>query len=176
MRYRYYPTVILMSLILFFTSCKKDENGYWGTVSAQKNGVQFEGEIKAVKTSFAQSKATIIIKNFDSAGIPLETLGFVKIPLGVGKYKLSYTFDQPPDDSLKGCIYNNGYDDQVYDSFLLSQTDSTSFLEITEYNEGNGELRGKFNLILWPEPGIPGSWNAPDSLVFSDGVFHTRIN
>jgi hypothetical protein len=91
----------------------------------------------------------------------------------VGRYYLSYGFNQPPDDSITGCFYTNGYQDQLYDSYLLSQQDSTSYLEITEYDNKKKEIKGRFNLIVWPD--IKGSWNAPDSIVFSGGEFHTRI-
>ncbi|MDO8368852.1 MAG: DUF5615 family PIN-like protein [Saprospiraceae bacterium] len=124
--------------------------------------------------NFAESKAEIYINTLDVDGKELETLGFFKIPLKSGRYYLTYGFNQPPDDSLTGCFYANGYEDQLYDSYLLSPEDSTSYLEITEYDNKKQEIKGKFNLIVWPD--IKGSWNAPDSIVFSGGEFHTKID
>ena len=159
---------------MLLTSCKKDE--YWGQMSALKNGSLWEGKIKVEPTTFSSNKATIFIQTFDKGGFLTENLFFFKVPTKIGTYNLSQTINHPPDDSLTGCRYLNLSEDQLLDTFVIGSNDSTSYIEITEYNEGKGEIRGKFNVILWPEPGIPGSWNAPDSLVFSDGFFHTRIN
>jgi hypothetical protein len=158
--------------VIILLSCEKDEY-YWGTVTAQKNGVPWPGKIRAIQSHFAESKFEVYINTLDMDEYPLETLGFFKIPLKVGRYYLSYGFNQPPDDSITGCFYTNGYRDQLYDSYLLSQQDSTSYLEITEYDNKKKEIKGRFNLIVWPD--IKGSWNAPDSIVFSGGEFHTRI-
>ena len=173
MQRTYYITAIA-AFALFFACCKKDGNEYWGNISALKNGSPWEGKIRAEQTIFSSVKAEIFIETFDKDGVLTETLFFYKVPKKVGTYHLSQTINSPPDDSLTGCFYTNGYKDELFDIYDLVFSDSTSYLEITEYNEEKGELRGKFNLILWPS--IPGSWNAPDSLVFSDGVFHTRIN
>ena len=174
MRPTYYLTVFA-AFVLFFTCCKK-ESDHWGEFSVLKNGTPWEGKIRAEPTTFSSAKATVFIQSFDKDGLVIETLVFFKVPTKVSKLSLSETINHPPDDSFIGCNYLNSYEDQLLDIFVISANDSTSYIEITDYNEEKGELRGKFNLILWPEPGIPGSWNAPDSLVFSDGVFHTRIN
>ena len=173
MRQTYYLTTFLMSVAILLNACQKD-SAYWGEASALKNGILFEGRIKAYNNHLSSSKVDISIETFDSRGNTLETLLFFKVSLQEGKNFLSLTQNQLPEDSLTGCSYFNGFEDQIFDIFQIASNDSTSYLEITEYNEGKGELRGKFNLMLWPL--IPGSWNAPDSLVFSDGVFHTRLN
>ena len=165
---------VCAAISMLLTSCKKDD--YSGEISALKNGNPWEGKIRVEPTAFSSSKVTIFIETFDKNGYFAETLFFFKVPTKVSKLSLSETINHPPDDSFIGCNYLNSYEDQLLDIFVISANDSTSYIEITDYNEEKGELRGKFNLILWPEPGIPGSWNAPDSLVFSDGVFHTRIN
>ena len=168
--------IAFFALIIASLSCKKEEASlYWGEVSTLKNGAPWSGKIKAASSNFAESKVEIIIKTFDEQNIPVETLGFYKVPARTGKYKLSRTINQPPDDSLIGALYANGFDDAVYDFFEIAQDDSTSYLEITHYNEKTAEITGTFNLILWRQKDMPGSWNAPDSIVFSNGVFHTRI-
>jgi len=165
-----------LTITLAFLSCEKEnESLYWGEVSAVKNDIKWAGKIKAVKSKFADSKVEITIKTFDEQNVSLETLGFYKVPSKVGRYELSRTFNQPPDDSLVGALYANGYDDEVYDFYEIAEDDSTSYLEITDYNEKTAEIKGNFNLILWRDTTLPGAWNAPDSIVFSNGVFHTRI-
>ncbi|MCE7922160.1 MAG: hypothetical protein DYG98_03820 [Haliscomenobacteraceae bacterium CHB4] len=162
---------------LAFLSCDKEEESlYWGETAALKNGSNWNGKIRAISNNFAEKKIDIAIRNYDSDGIWLETLSFVKIPLKIGEHPLSYTFNQPPDDSLSGALYTNGYDDEVYDFYKIAENDSTSYLEITDYNEQKAEIKGNFSLILWRRKDLPGAWNAPDSIVFSNGVFHTRIS
>ena len=170
----YYTRILILTLIIAFFSCKKDNDYYWGTMTAQKNGVSWEGKIRATKSNIADSKIEIYINTLDQDELPLETLGFFKVPLLLGRHRFSYTFNQPPDDSLIGCGYTNGFQDQLYDSYLLSVQDSTSYLEITAFDSKKKEIRGKFNLQVWPY--IKGSWNAPDSIIFSSGEFHTRIS
>ena len=172
MRPTYYLTVFA-AFVLFFTCCKK-ESDHWGEFSVLKNGTPWEGKIRAEPTTFSSAKATVFIQSFDKDGVVIETLVFFKVPTKVGKYHLAQTINQPPDDSLTGCLYTNGYRDEIFDIFLLGSIDSTSCIEITEYDDSKEEFKGKFHIRLWPS--ISGSWNAPDSLVFSDGVFHTRIN
>lgn len=171
MRYAKTLLVLLTAIMLF--SCRKDDDYYWGTITVQKNGVDWPSKIRSTQSTISSSKINININTIDQDGIVVEQLNFFKIPKAVGFYPLSYTFDQPPNDSLIGCIYANGYDDQLFDSYLLSPLDSTSFLEITEYDSKKKEVKGRFNLIVWPD--IKGSWNAPDSIVFSNGEFHTRV-
>lgn len=165
---------ICAAISMLISSCKKDE--YWGEISALKNGGPWEAKIRVETTAFSSAKVEIFIETFDKDGFFAETLVFFKVPTEIGVYSLSQTVNHPPDDSLTGCHYLNSSGDQLLDIFVIGSSDSTSYIEITEYNEEKGELRGKFNVILWPEPGIPGSWNAPDSLIFSDGVFHTRLD
>ncbi|MBX2890231.1 MAG: hypothetical protein KF734_04840 [Saprospiraceae bacterium] len=169
-----YAAFLVITLTLF--SCDKEEGSlYWGETSALKNGSNWSGKIKAPKSNFAESKIEIIVHAFDEQGIWLETLGFYKVPTEIGIYKLTLTSNQPPDDSLVGALYANGYDDELYDFYKIADNDSTSYLEITDYNENTTEIKGKFNMILWRRKDLPGALNAPDSIVFSNGVFHTRI-
>lgn len=169
--------VSVLFLLLFIAfACEKDETEYWGSVSTYKNGDIWGSQIKAAKSKFAESKFDLIIRVVDRQGIWLETLGFNKIPLAPGYYPLSYTFNQPPDDSLSGALYSNGYDDALFNLYKIAENDSTSYLEITDYNQDKAEIKGTFNMVLWRRKDLPGSLNAPDSIVFSDGTFQTRIN
>ena len=170
---RYTKILLPILAVSALLSCEKDDY-YWGTITVQKNGSPWMAEIRATKSTISTSKINIRINTLNQSGEILEKLNFFKVPTTVRHYPLSYTFNQPPDDSLVGCLYTNGYQDQLYDSYSLSQQDSTSYIEITEYDSKKKEIRGRFNLIVWPK--IKGSLNAPDSIVFSGGEFHTRIN
>lgn len=139
----------------------------------QKNGEDWFGKTRSTTNTFSISKMNIKISTIDNSGAELERLSFIKVPKQIGRYPLSYTFDQAPSDSMVGCLYSNGSEDELFDSYLLAKNDSTSYIEIIEYDKKSGELKGQFNLILWPD--IKGSWNAPDSIVFSNGVFTAKL-
>jgi len=46
---------------------------------------------------------------------------------------------------------------------------------VEKHGAEKSEIKGRFNLTLWRRKDLPGSWNAPDNIVFPYGVFHTRI-
>jgi hypothetical protein len=169
---RYANILLPFFAIIFLLSCQKEDN-YWGTISAQKNGISWSAKIRATTSNSDDSKIEIIINILDQDEVVLETLGFYKVPRLAGRYFLSPTFHFSMDNSLVWSFYTNGYQDQLYDTYLPAPQDSTSYLEITEFNGKNEELRGRFNLTVWPD--IKGSWNAQDSIVFSHGEFHTKI-
>ncbi len=116
----------------------------------------------------------IAVETFDQDNIRLDELYIFKIPQKVGRYSVSYTSSQPPDDSLVGAEYFHGYDDVINDIYEIATTDSTSYLEITEYNNRKDEFRGKFHLTLYRT--LKGSINVADTLFFTEGTFHTRID
>jgi hypothetical protein len=162
----------LFGLALAFFSCKK-EGDSWGEINASKNGLNWSGNnIETYLNRLANSKVDISL-NFAGQDGTQESLLFFKIPLDEGRYKLSFTTTQPPDNSLAGGKFFKSFEDELYDVYEIALNDSTSYLEITEYDEKKGELKGTFSLQLWPD--LANSLNAPDSIVFSNGVFHTRI-
>ena len=173
----------MKSLILFFClglccfiACKKD-NGtwdYWGEASVLKNGNVWNGKIRASQHTFSDEKVNISIKPSTGDDLDLEELYFFKVPKKAGKYPLSLAYDQPPDDSVVGARYFIGYDDLLYDVYDIAANDSTSYLEITEYNKRKDEFRGKFHVRLYRT--LAGSVNVPDTLIFTEGTFHTRID
>jgi len=153
------------------SSCKK-EGDSWGEISSLKNGLNWNGAIETYPNRFSNLKVDISA-NLSNADRTQEQLLFFKVPLKKGKYKLSFTINQPPDNALVGCKFFKSFEDELYDVYEIALNDSTSYVEITEYDEKKGDLKGTFNLQLWPD--WANSLNAPDSIVFSNGVFHTRI-
>ncbi len=158
------------------SACKKDngKRDYWGEVSVLKNGNSWSGGITGLQHDFSSEKVDINIENFTEGGNHLDNLLFFKVPKEVGIYKLSYSINQPPDDSLVGTRYFNVYEDVLFDIYDVATNDSTSYLEITEYNDRKDEFRGKFHLTLYRT--LKGSINVPDTLIFTEGTFHTRID
>lgn len=156
-------------------ACKKD-NGkwdYWGEASVLKNGNVWNGKIRAVQHNFSDGKVNVTIKPSTGDDLSLEELYFFKVPKKVGKYPLNITSSQPPDDSLVGAHYFIGYEDLLDSVYDLAENDSTSYLEITEYNKRKDEFRGKFHLTLYRTSFASAT---PDTLVFTNGTFHTRID
>ena len=170
------PIMLFCCLCLCcIVACKKDngEPNYWGEMSVLKNGDLWSGKIIATKHTFSSEKMNISIETFTKEGLHLDNLYFFKIPKRSARYKLNYSINQPPDDSLVGARYFHGYDDLLYDVYDIANNDSTSYLEITQYDKRKGELCGKFDLTLHRT--LTGS-TGPDSLVFTNGTFHTRID
>ncbi len=169
-------SIILFCCLCCILACKKDngKRDYWGEVSVLKNGASWSGEIVGLQHVFSSEKVDITIENFTEGGRHLDNLLFFKVPKKSGRYKLSYSINQPPDDSLVGARYFNSYEDVLNDIYDLTDNDSTSYLEITEYNGRKDEFRGKFHLTLYRT--LAGSINEPDTLIFTEGTFHTRID
>ncbi|MBK7936333.1 MAG: hypothetical protein IPJ82_04315 [Lewinellaceae bacterium] len=165
--------IIVFAFSLSLFSCKK-ESDYWGEIYTLKNGIEWQGNIKANNNRFSNSKIDITIETLRNDGF-WENLLFFKVPLKEGKYKLSRTLNQSPDDNLVGGEFYNGYDDELHGIYEINDTDSTSYIEITYYDEKKQEIKGNFNLILWADD-LGGTWSVIDSIVFANGVFHTRIN
>ena len=173
----------MKSILLFcclglcsIVACKKDngKRDYWGEVSVLKNGELWNSKIIALQHTFSKEKVDITIKKSTEEDINIDNLLLFKIPKASGIYKLSYSINQPPDDSLVGARYFNVYEDVLFDIYDVATNDSTSYLEITEYNDRKDEFRGKFHLTLYRT--LKGSINVPDTLIFTEGTFHTRID
>ncbi|MBK7935806.1 MAG: hypothetical protein IPJ82_01355 [Lewinellaceae bacterium] len=76
--------------VLCLYACKKDEGrNYWGEISVLKNNELWTGKIVALHNTFSNPKMDIYIRTFTEDDIPLDELGFVKVPKKIGMYKLS---------------------------------------------------------------------------------------
>jgi hypothetical protein len=172
MKHKHLFSILALLCSLALTDCDKDDQDNLGSVSVLKNGQPFNATIvRAEPTAYAKNKAGISFRAVD--GYHNELLVLHKVPTIVGNYPITLTYNSAPDDGLVGSRFLVSFDDQLYDSYHVLATDSTSFVEITSYNARKKEVEGRFQVTLWAD--YKTSLNAPDSLVFSEGTFKTKI-
>ena len=172
--------VLYFILLASFLSCKKDDdtnNNSWGTVSALRNGESWTGEISAVINTFPSDTGIIInIHSIDKVKFGNDYLVFFKVPPIIDKYPLSLT-PLIVKDSLIGSDYSTLVSDGhvLGDHYYVLEGDSVEdYIEITEIK--GDEIKGKFQAsYLRDTPVDPNRPPTPDTLIFTDGQFHTRI-
>lgn len=125
--------IAFIGFILSILSCKKESDS-WGEIKALKNNFNWDTSIEAYPNRFSNSKVDISANLLNADGTQ-EHLLFFKVPLKKGKYKLSFTINQPPDNALVGCKFFKEFEDELYDVYEIAPDDSTSYVEITEYDE-----------------------------------------
>lgn len=170
--------IIILGLVVC-SACKKSNEEpelYWGSVSAIKNGVAWEAEIYAGENRPYNQGIDIGIEKFNSKRLRREGLYFFKIPLNTGVYPLSET-DVRIIDSLTGAFYNTLLDDgdvagDAY--YLFSGEHIENQIEITEIK--GKEIKGTFQVSFLKDLRYGAADpSAPDTVVFKNGKFHTRI-
>jgi hypothetical protein len=171
---------IFVLIAVFATlACSKKDNAprwHWGTVTAEKNGALWEGEIYAGQNRPYGQGIDIMIDRFNDRGFNRERIYLFKIPQMQRRYPLVNT-DAREIDSLVGAVYHTSLDDGdvAGDSYVLLSGDSTeNYVEITEIK--GKELYGRFQMSF-----IKGlsfgeqDPSAPDTVIFKNGIFHTRL-
>jgi hypothetical protein len=172
---------ILILYVFLAFSCQKDDsspyfNKYWGQVQATKNGQEWKGKVYALYNEPYNQGLDIIVSKVDAKGDERESLSFYKIPVKIGIYPISMT-EVRDIDSLTGAFYTTflAVGDVLGDVFHPLLTDEvTDYVEISEIR--GLEIFGKFQVSLVKIPGTGEvDPSAPDTIVFNNGIFHTRI-
>lgn len=170
--------LILFSLILI-VACYKNDNKptfHWGEVSAIKNGNIWEAEIYAVTNKPYSQGIDILIEKFNEKGFKREEIFLYKIPLKVGMFDLDST-DVRKVDTLVGSKYFTLQDDGDAggDSYYLLLNDNISdFIDIRQID--GKEIKGNFQMSFVKDLRYgEADPTAPDTIVFLDGKFHTRL-
>ncbi len=168
---------LFFGLLLILSCNKKNDQPdyYWGSINAIKNGEAWEGKLYAVINKPFEQGIDIIIERFNEKGYKREYLFMSKIPLEVKKSKLNQT-DVRIIDTLVGGDYGTLLDDGdvAGDDYLLLDDSIDDFVEITE-TKGK-EIKGKFQMSFVKDLRFgEADPTAPDTVIFTDGVFHTRI-
>lgn len=169
----------LISGFLLAGSCTKDKNddNYWGYANAQKNGQSWSGKIAAANNTRIPDRFDIVIDRYNAESIQEENLGFQNIPKIPGRnrlYKIDFVNYDP--QKTTAVLFTNREDGDVQcDLYNVIETDSiNNFIQIDSYNQNNNEVKGRFALKLIIR--LPKCRNnAPDTLVFINGDFHTKI-
>lgn len=148
---------------------------YWGEVTAEKNGEEWEANIYGVIDKPYKQGIDIIIRRHNEKGFLREDLFFFKIPDKLGKYPIEIT-DVRTIDNLTGANYGTSLDDGdvAGDFFELMTGQSDNFIEIDK-KEGK-EIWGNFQVSFIKDLKYGESDpSAPDTIVFKSGKFHTKI-
>ena len=171
--------VLYFIIVASFISCKKedDHNNRWGTASALKNGENWEGEISTAHNIFIEdSGRTIQISSVNQAGFDEDYLAFFKVPLIIDKHPISLTAASLK-DSLIGAYYNTLLSDghvfgDIY--YVLEDDPVEDYIEITDIS--GDEIKGRFQVsFLRDTTSIPVSSSTLDTIIFTNGQFHTRF-
>ena len=178
-----YPGIIFFTLAIIILSACSDEDknpdwwlkrDYWGEVSEDFNGVLWDGAVIYGRDHSNRERAhpgnVFGIDNY--ANLLLESLGFHDIPCEVGKHTL---YDVNPNRSeLPWAGYHTAAGDVLGDYFTLFESEE-NFIDIISI-EGK-EVTATFQLTLLPDTTRRRvRIDIPDTLRFTNGFFHTRLN
>ncbi len=148
---------------------------YWGEVSATKNGlVSWKGQSRCIIDKPYEQGIDIIIYVLNEKKFKRENLNFFKIENKVGVYPIIPT-DIRTIDSLHGSSYGTLIDDGVGgDSYDLIEGIIENRFTIDK-KEGD-EIWGTFQVAFVKDKTyLPEDPTAPDTVVFTHGQFHTRL-
>jgi len=174
-------------LILF--SCSKEMSeidtstiNYWGESSVLKNNVLWEtdlvygGDHPSLEDSLLHHPGLVItIETFNSLGYPIENLAFNEIPCEVGRQSL---FKGDPNQvdfpTVSYITIQDGFGDVLGDVYrVVDKFDN--FIEILSLE--NDEIKANFELLMVRDTSRRKvSINSPDSISFTNGFFHTKLN
>lgn len=174
-----YMRYLFFVIILTIVSCKKDQYDpslHWGTVSGEKNGIHWEAQLYAGVNKPYEQGIDILIEKYNSNGYKREELYIFKIPSKIQKKSLTDT-DVRSIDTLASALYGTLQDDGDVggDSYYLILNDTIEdYIEITQIN--GDEIKGKFQMSFYKDLRYgEADPSTPDTIVFKNGQFHTRI-
>ncbi|MBX2965203.1 MAG: hypothetical protein KF845_03590 [Cyclobacteriaceae bacterium] len=167
----------LLWLVMTLHGCDNDplQGGpYWGTASANKNGVPWNGKIRG---SEQNGMLGITINKHSSQGFLREDLFIDRIPKTIGAYSIPKTDTTRVYDHVTSSYFTLEDDgDVILDVYFVDANDSTHFVEITSYNPNTEEFTGKFQVrFVRDDRRVKRHPSIPDTIRFTNGNFKTRI-
>ena len=169
---------LVLTVLLFNVQCRKDEctKYYWGNINALKNGTAWTADIRAGNDSRVAGKIYIMIDKINSDCLFEEGLSFGNIPPTQGKYRL-FRNNLSSQDPNKAYSYFSTLigGDAICDWYDVIEADSVNnFIQINSFDAGSGKVSGIFSVKLAVK--LPKCDPlAPDTLLFSNGVFNTKV-
>ena len=170
----------IVGLVLFFLSCKKEEINigseyYWGNVSANFNNKEWEnGKIHGTSNTL-NIGFDIIVDVYNEVGFLRESLHIYQIPKIEGVHSILNSIHQDSTNQ-PGALYNTLQDDgDVLGDVYRLVIGENNFIEISSIN-GN-EVEGAFQVTFAIDDSRDKVFPlAPDTIRFTNGFFHTRLN
>lgn len=162
---------ILLVLTVFIFSCEKEELS-GGIATAEFNGMPWQGVANVGIAGLYSDRVSMAIKVFED-GITKEAMSFRFLPKEIGDYSQDFIAT----DSLVRFYYSTlGFDgDALKDIYNLDEANQSNFISIDELTET--EIKGKFELtFLIDTIRMKIDPSAPDTIHFTNGKFHSKIN
>ena len=173
-----YTFLALFLILVTWLSCNKDDpwsDIYWGEASVLSNGELQEARIRASPSARNNLGIAIQIHFFNEQNIQRGGLNLFKIPYELGSYMLSKT--QTVDmDSLSGASFATRVadGDVIGDFYDLLEGEIEN--EVTIDRIEDEEIWGTFQVAFVKDTTYgEGDPTAPDTLIFTDGQFHTKV-
>lgn len=173
---------IIFTIMIF--SCGDDDNQDpqrqfdFGSISALKNGEHWSAEIHGFDNNGQWNYFGIEISTYNVDGFRREGLGISYIDKDILSGELIQPCGANCSDSLQSSFSTiSGHGDVVCDRYeLVSELSDENWIEITEYNSDTKEFRGTFRAVFAIDENRPRcDENAPDTIRFTNGEFHSKI-
>ena len=168
--------LLVMLLAISFLMCKKESllSGYWGSASVEMNGTFLEANTRANSNRPHDQGIDVHVDFFDESIARHGSIFLYKIPKAEGEYKLSNT-EVRTIDSLSGAFFATTIGgDVLADTYDLLEGSEENRL-ILEKIDGD-ELWGAFQVSFVKDTSHgQGDINSPDTVIFANGQFHTKI-
>ena len=173
--------IAFIALGWLFSACHKEEapalpttplpNAWegpqsYGWVKGSRDGQDWIGSSNASLENADGTQVGFAFHTFDADTMFIEELGFVRIPLKVGKYWLTNSAT-----SLQS-IYWIGYFDET-DAFYEVENNSNSYLWIDSYDPATKLITGRFQAFY--EKTRNTLFNYPEFVNFTDGTFSVKL-
>lgn len=170
--------------MLLVASCQKskdepvDPEPSWirGTANWTENGEVLPFQARSLALRLDKNiengtfPLTLTVRN--QYGITLQSLGFIDIPLAVGKYPLAKDFT--PYDGVTGAAFGYMEADLILKAYFVIEQDSTNFISVDSYNPETGEISGKFSVTMSHFQASTPAY--PDTLYIRDGWYEATMN
>lgn len=176
-------------LLGFFATmgCSEEETNpdwwlfdYWGEITAIKNNEGLErafiiGHDHTLNPTLNHPGLTIGIDIYNEKNFESESLTFIQVPCEIGRYNLVST--DPNTHDLPTVSYLTIIEDgHVAGDVYIVDTTKINVIEISELTESD-EVFGTFELNMIRDTSrVPVSILTLDTVRFTEGYFHTRLN
>ena len=187
--------IACVAIVLLFSGCKKEAepSPFWGTVSVVLNGqawippgwgVQIAGSKTLWINSLNEPPCNPDVVNFEihkqnPDGYLREQIAVGKIPPIIGTYPVEVMRNCNVSTAVGANYSLLGADgDVLMDSYKVLESEN-NFVEVTSYHASTGEIKGNFNITFVFNTGFDRRKDVqsiPDTVRFTNGQFHTRIN
>jgi len=163
----------LFILLVIFSACNKDSLS--GTVTAKQNGIEWNTSIQAGLNIPTNVGIYVYMSHFNESGIKRSSSTFYKIPFEEGRYEVinSSTSSTAPIPGADFGTLIDGGDGLGDDYDVLTDDDIEDYIEITKI-EGD-DIFGEFQISFVKNLNRTERDHAsPDTIVFTEGVFHVK--